>query len=131
MIVAVTETKSHERAKVVGLLVLKALLGVAFLAAGGAKLAGAPAMVAVFEKVGAGQWFRYVTGVLETAGAIGLFLPRFTRSAAALLALVMIGAIAAHLIKLGGNPTPPIVLLILSALVIWLSAHAPAERNTQ
>ena len=101
MIVAATETESNERAKVVGLLVLKALLGVAFLAAGGAKLAGAPAMVAVFEKLGAGQWFRYVTGVLEIAGAIGLFLPRFTRSAAALLALVMIGAIAAHLIKLG------------------------------
>ncbi len=39
------------------------MLAAAFLAAGGAKLAGVPAMVEMFEKVGVGQWFRIVTVV--------------------------------------------------------------------
>jgi len=42
---------------------------VAFIGAGGTKLVGVPAMVEMFGKVGLGQWFRYVTGVLEVAGA--------------------------------------------------------------
>jgi hypothetical protein len=38
---------------------LQGLAAVAFLAAGGSKLAAAPAMVEMFAKIGAGQWFRY------------------------------------------------------------------------
>src|SRR4051794_31962104 len=29
-----------------------------------------------FEKVGLGQWFRYLTGLLEVAGGVGLLIPR-------------------------------------------------------
>jgi DoxX-like family len=36
-----------------------------FLMAGGSKLAGVPAMVSLFDLIGIGQWFRYVTGVIE------------------------------------------------------------------
>jgi putative oxidoreductase len=43
--------------------------------AGGAKLAAAPTMIAVFAKVGLGQWFRYLTGTLEVIGAVGLLVP--------------------------------------------------------
>lgn len=66
---------------------LKALAGLAFLAAGGAKLVGVAQMVAVFDKIGLGQWFRYVTGVLEVIAAIGLFIPRFSFYSAVLLGL--------------------------------------------
>jgi len=96
------------------------LVGLAFLAAGGSKLAGAPTMVEIFAKIGFGQWFRILTGLLEVAGAVGLFVPRWTVSAAALLAVVMVGAIGLHLTILGGNPAAPILLLILAALIIWL-----------
>src|SRR5436305_7272335 len=77
--------------------ILQILAAAAFFAAGGAKLTGAPAMVAVFDKIGVGQWFLYVTGVLEVVGAIGLLVPRTALYAAVLLACVMAGAILAHI----------------------------------
>jgi hypothetical protein len=78
-------------------------------------------MVAVFAKIGFGQWFRILTGLLEVAGAIGLFVPRFAVYAASMLAVVMVGAIGFHLTRLGGNPLPPIVLFLLAILIVWLT----------
>ena len=46
------------------------VLAALFLFTGGAKLAGLPAMVEVFERVGFGQWFRYLTGILEVAARL-------------------------------------------------------------
>ena len=105
----------------IALWVLRVVVGLAFLAAGASKLAGAPAMVAMFEKIGFGQWFRILTGLLEVAGAIGLFVPRFAVYGASLLAIVMVGAVGFHLTILGGNPAPPIVLLLLATSIVWLS----------
>ena len=56
-------------ARNIGLWALQILTAVAFLAAGYAKLSGQPTMVATFDKIGAGPWFRYVTGVVE--GRVG------------------------------------------------------------
>src|SRR5580700_2545572 len=81
--------------------VLQGLAAAAFLAAGGSKLASAPPMVEMFAKIGAGQWFRYLTGALEVIGAVGLLVPRTTFYGAALLAVVMAGAIVTHLAVLG------------------------------
>lgn len=100
--------------------VLQILAAAAFLGAGGAKLAGVPQMVEVFQKVGVGQWFRYVTGTLEVLGAIGLLIPRYTFYAAALLATVMVGAIISHLTVLGGSPAGPIVLLLITGTVAYM-----------
>jgi hypothetical protein len=77
--------------------------------------------VAMFAKIGFGQWFRILTGLLELIAAIGLFIPRYTLYAAATLAVVMASAIGFHLTILGGNPLPPIVLLLLTSLIAWLS----------
>jgi len=110
---------------VITLWILKVLVGLAFLAAGSSKLAGATPMVAVFAKIGFGQWFRILTGLLEVVGAVGLFVPRWTASAATLLAAVMVGAIGFHLTMLGGNPLPPIVLFILATLIFWLHKGNP------
>ena len=111
----------QKKGKMIALWVLRVFVGLAFLAAGGSKLAGAPAMVAMFAKIGFGQWFRILTGLLEVTGAIGLFVPRFTVYAASMLALAMVGAIGFHLTRLGGNPVPPMVLLLLAILIVWLS----------
>ena len=100
--------------------ILSGLAALAFLGAGGSKLAGVPAMVAVFEQVGLGQWFRYVTGLLEVAGAIGLLIPRFAFYAAVLLSAVMVGAIIGHLTVIGGSPVAPLVLLIMTATIAYL-----------
>lgn len=109
------------KGRTVGLWVLRVLLAAAFLAAGGAKLAGAPAMVELFQKVGVGQWFRIVTGLLEVGGGILLVIPRLTFYGAVLLLLVMVGAVTAHLTVLGGDPAPPLILLVLNAVTAWLT----------
>ena len=98
---------------------LQILTAAAFLASGGAKLAGAKQMVEVFDKIGRGQWFRYLTGALEIAGAIALLIPSFTFYGAATLIVVMVGAVASHLLILGGSFAPALVLLIFSAVIAY------------
>lgn len=95
------------------------ITALAFLAAGGSKLAGAPDMVTMFEKIGFGQWFRYVTGSLEVTGALLLLVPRTAVIGGGLLAAVMIGAVGTHLFLIGGNPVPAAVLLALAVTVGW------------
>ena len=99
---------------------LQGLAAAAFLAAGGSKLAAAPPMVEMFAKIGAGQWFRYLTGALEVIGAVALPVPRAAFYGASLLAVVMVGAIVTHLAVLGGSPVPALVLLVIVGTVAWL-----------
>jgi putative oxidoreductase len=99
-----TPPANSGKVRLITLWILSGLLALAFLGAGGAKLAGAAAMVEIFNKVGLGQWFRYFTGVLEVAGAIGLLISRYAFYAAILLALVMVGAVVTHLTVIGGSP---------------------------
>ncbi|HTA41283.1 MAG TPA: DoxX family protein [Bryobacteraceae bacterium] len=108
------------KVRLITLWILSGLAALAFLGAGGAKLAGAAAMVELFDKIGRGQWFRYVTGLLEVAGGIGLLIPRYAFYAAGLLAVVMVGAIIAHLTVLGTSPAAPVVLLVLTGIIAWL-----------
>jgi putative oxidoreductase len=99
---------------------LSGLVALVFLAAGSAKLAGAVVMVEMFDKVDLGQWFRYFTGLLEVAAGIGLLISRYAFYAAVLLAIVMVGAIVAHVTVLGGSPAPALVLLVLSGIIAYL-----------
>jgi putative oxidoreductase len=108
------------KGRLITLWVLQVAAGLAFLAAGTSKLAGAQQMVAMFDKIGVGQWFRYVTGLLEVTGAISLFIPRFAFYGAALLVAVMAGAVATHLTVLGGSPAPAAILLVMSAIIAYL-----------
>jgi putative oxidoreductase len=98
---------------------VQVLTALAFLAAGGSKLAGAPAMVDMFQKIGLGQWFRYVTGSLEVTGAVLVLLPRTAAIGGWVLSAVMLGAIGTHLLIIGGSPVPAGVLLILAITVAW------------
>ncbi len=108
------------KGRLITLWILSSLVALAFIAAGAAKLAGAAVMVELFGKVGLGQWFRYFTGFLEVAGAIGLLMSRYAFYAAVLLAIVMVGAILAHIAVLGGSPAPAAVLLVLSGMIAYL-----------
>jgi putative oxidoreductase len=108
------------KGRLITLWTLSGLLALAFLGAGGTKLAGVPVMVEMFNKVGLGQWFRYFTGLLEVAGAIGLMIPRYAFYAAVLLGIVMVGAIIAEVAVIGDSPAPPAVLLVLSGIIAYL-----------
>lgn len=105
---------------------VRILLALAFGAAGLAKLAGVPQMVQVFEAVGFGQCFRYLTGVVEVGGAVLLLVPATGFVGGLLLAATMAGAVATHLVLIGGSPAPAVVLLLLSAFVAWRLRPVPA-----
>lgn len=107
------------RWKTVTAWLLQLLVGVAFLASGSMKLVGAEMQVETFDEIGIGQWFRYLTGVLEIVGALLIFFPRTAFWGALLLACVMVGAIFTHLALIGGSPLPAIVLLVLAGIVAW------------
>ena len=104
-----TRSSRLSTAKNIGLWVLQVLLAAAFLMAGFAKLSGQPAMVETFDKLGAGQWVRYVTGGIEVVSAILLLVPRLTPVGAALLVCTMIGAVLTHLLTRSPSvaPQPP------------------------
>jgi DoxX-like family len=76
-------------------------------------------MVETFEKVGVGQWFRYVTGAIEIGSAVLLLIPRLTAVGAALLFCTMAGAVLSHRLLLGGSPVPALVLGVFAALILW------------
>ncbi|MDQ0588376.1 DoxX family protein [Variovorax paradoxus] len=105
---------------------VRILLALAFGAAGLAKLAGVPQMAQVFEAIGFGQWFRYVTGVVEVGGALLLLVPATGFFGGLLLAVTMVCAVATHLLLIGGNPAPAVVLMLLSAFVAWRLRPVPA-----
>jgi hypothetical protein len=99
--------------------VVQVLTAGMFFLAGGSKLAGAPATVALFDAIGIGQWFRFVTGALEVTGAVALLVPALSGLGGLLLAGVMAGAIATHLIIVGGSPTAAVVLLVSTSIIAY------------
>src|SRR2546430_16440664 len=85
--------------------ILAVLLAIEFTFAGGVKLIGSRAMVQEFARIGMGQWLRYVTGILEVSGAIGLLFPKYRFWAALQIAAVMAGGAGRHKPRL---PPPPL-----------------------
>ena len=90
-----------------------------FLMVGFLKLSGDPQLVGLFEAIGIGQWFRYLTGTLEVVGAILLLIPRTSGLAALMLAGVMACAIVTHVFIVGGSPLGAIILLVVTGLIAW------------
>ena len=109
----------RSRAGLIGLWVTQIALAGLFLNAGGSKLAGAPDMVTLFEAIGVGQWFRYVTGLIEVGSAIALLVPSLALFGAVALVVTMLGAIATHVFVIGGSPAVPAVLLLGALVVVW------------
>ena len=110
-----------------GLLAIKIIIALAFLAAGTAKLIGVEMMVQTFAVIGWGQWFRYVTGAIQVVCAVLLFIPGWQARGAGLLVCTMIGAVIAHLVVLGPSAIPALVLGVMSAIVLY--AHKDQFRG--
>ena len=119
------------RAGLIALWAVQIALAGMFLLAGGSKLAGTPAMVALFDAVGIGQWFRYATGLIEVGSALALLVPAVAVFGALALAPTMIGAILTQLFIVRGSPVLPAVLLVGVAAVIWARRRElPFNRRT-
>lgn len=99
--------------------VIQVLLAGMFLMTGWAKLTGAPAMVGLYDTIGVGQWFRYVTGAIELGSGILVLIPGMAAFAAVLLGCTMIGAILTHLTILHSSPQMPVMLLVGAAVILW------------
>src|SRR6266481_4778904 len=112
--------------------ILQILAAATSFLAGGSKLAGVAPMVEMFDKIGLGQWFRYLTGGMEVTGAILLLIPATVTLGSALLVLTMAGAIATHLFILGGSPVPAIVLFVMVGTITWYRWLASiSEKNAR
>ncbi len=119
---AVSPQAAPSRGITIALWTLQILLGLFIAVGSGApKLFGEATAVTMFDQIGLGDWFRYLVGVLEIAGGIGLLVPRLARFAALGLCCVMVGAIFASLFVLNAGmlTLTPVILLVLFALIAW------------
>lgn len=113
---------TRRRAVNVVLWVAQIALAAFFVAVSTPKLLGDSSVVAEFDVIGFGQWFRYLTGACELAGAIGLLIPRLSGLAATGLVGVMIGATLTNLFLLPGMQSTAAVTILLGvvfAVVAW------------
>jgi len=95
-------------------------LGALFIAIGLSKFNADPhgMWFQIFEKIGFGQWFRVLAGVMQVGGGALLFLPGTSRFGAASIGATMVGAILTDVFVLGN----PIMIIapggLLAAVVI-------------
>ena len=123
-------TDVPSKSRTIEIWALRVVLGIVFLYVGTTKLAGTGNTVEYFAAIGWGQWFRYVTGLLDIAGvALIFFAPKWICFGAIVLACsVGLGALIS-LTVLRGNPTwgssavvaVTLVLALLAVLLAWLT----------
>jgi putative oxidoreductase len=108
---------------------LRIIVGLTFLFVGTTKLTGTGQTVEYFTAIGWGQWFRYVTGLLDFAAGLLLFVPGWTPYAALVLTCNVGLATVLSLTVLHGDPrwgssemvVVPLVLTGLAAALAWLT----------
>lgn len=117
-----TTSPTRSRPALIALWVLQVLLALMFAVASGApKLFGEATAVSMFQQIGLGSWFRYLVGVLELAGGIGLLIPRLAGLAALGLLGVMVGAVITTFAVLDTTYWyTPVILGVLLAVVAWV-----------
>ena len=100
---------------------LTLLLAFVFAFVGAVKLLGAPGMAEEFSQIGIGQWFRYVTGILEGGGAIGVLIPKSRLYGALLLGIIMAGATVINLaiLQLPALAVPTAGLMTMALTLAW------------
>jgi putative oxidoreductase len=101
--------------------ILRVLLGVTFLGIGIEKLTGTMGTIPFFDAVGWGQWFRYASGALDTAGALLIFVPRWTSLGALIITCTVGLGTFLCLTKALYNPIFPLVMTLLAATLVWLA----------
>lgn len=97
-----------------------ALVG-AYLYFGLEKLLGLPGAVALYDALGFGQWPRYVTGSVETLGALALLTPVAPVAGLALMATMAVGFTAKSLLV--GPPVWHIAALGLATIPLFVADY--------
>jgi putative oxidoreductase len=87
-----------------------------FIFVGKSKFVDHGEWVAIFAKIGFGQWFRYFTGVLQVLGGVLVLIPKTFLFGILLIECTMVGAMAAWIFFLG----QPFTAIIPGALLIGI-----------
>ena len=107
--------------------IVRVLLFAVFLLQGLDKFGSRPLWIQIFEQIGWGQWFRYFTGIVETAGAVAMLVPALTPVAVLLLGSAMVGALLTHVLVVGIGPATVTVAILLGLILVigwsWRSAR--------
>ena len=105
-------------------------LAVAFVAVGISKLEGPAAMrwSDRFALWGYPASARYLAGVLEILGGVGVLIPKWRRAAAATLVVLMIGALGTHAIRAEFRRLIAPLFLGGLALLVY-SGHSRLDRG--
>lgn len=111
--------------------VLQVVTAAAVLGVGATTVAGAEQPVQMFEEIGLGDWFRYLTGALQLAGALGLLIPRLSGVAGLALVGLWLGAVGTHLFVIGGSPAPAAIFVLLTAVIAWGRRDRTADLFTR
>jgi hypothetical protein len=114
---------TSSRVKTTAVLVARIAAAGMFFLADTLKLTGAIAMVQLFNAIGVGQWFRYLTGTIEVVSAVLLLGAIAGFFGAVALAVTMVGAVLTDLFIVGGNPALPVVLLVTTAAIAERHYH--------
>ena len=103
---------------------LRAALTLGFLWFGLTKLTGTAGTVQLYDQLGFGQWPRFVTGTVETLGALALWSTAARLAALALIATMLTGFTAKALLV--GPPVWHIAAMgALTALLLYLDTRRP------
>lgn len=108
---------------------LRAILGLVFLAVGTTKLTGTGRTVEYFAAIGWGQWFRYLTGLLDISGVVPLSAPKWIWHGAVVLACsVGLGTVISLTVRRGNLAwgsskmvAVPLMLTLLAVHLAWLT----------
>jgi uncharacterized membrane protein YphA (DoxX/SURF4 family) len=92
------------------------------------KLLGVDAAADSFDRIGFGDWFMYLTGALELAGAIALVIPVLYQVAAvAMIGLMICATITQITVFNGDNVATPIIFILPLAVIAWARRDSTTE----
>jgi putative oxidoreductase len=95
---------------------LRVAVALVFLSVGAAKFRD-PMWVRLFEQIGLGQWFRYLTGVMQLSAGVLVLIPRASLAGITLAGCTMLGATIAWITVLHAPANAPIPGAILGILI--------------
>jgi uncharacterized membrane protein YphA (DoxX/SURF4 family) len=97
-----------------------------FLSVGSEKFGSQGPWIRIFARIGLGDWFRYLTGVMQVGGALLLLVPPLVTAGTIVLGCTMAGAIVVNIFVLhtGLAAIIPTLLLIAVVFVGWRSVTA-------
>ena len=121
------QTDLREPRNVPGDWIVRGAIAVVFVLFGAEKFPSNPdsPWVKLFQQIGAGQWFRYFTGVVEVLGGVLVLIPWTATVGLALLACTMAAAVLI-LVFVIGRPADSIVSggFLIGLAAFWWSRRS-------